>query len=158
MYFSIGDHPGFNCPLEEGLSFEDYSIEFEKEETAKLYSLDERELLRDKGEPYFNNEKIIRLKHELFVPDAMIFKNLESNYLIIKSDKSDKEIKVNFKGYPYLGIWTKVTDDIKAPFICIEPWYGVDDTVKGYDDYKNKEGIVKLEKQKTFFCTYSIEI
>ena len=31
MYFGIGGHPGFQAPLEEGLSFEDYFLEFESE-------------------------------------------------------------------------------------------------------------------------------
>ncbi|HJC22138.1 MAG TPA: aldose 1-epimerase family protein [Candidatus Eisenbergiella merdavium] len=29
MYFGIGGHPGFQVPLEDGLSFEDYFLEFE---------------------------------------------------------------------------------------------------------------------------------
>lgn len=28
MYFGLGGHPGFNVPLEAGLSFEDYCLEF----------------------------------------------------------------------------------------------------------------------------------
>lgn len=31
MYFGIGGHPGFQAPLEDGLSFEDYFLEFEPE-------------------------------------------------------------------------------------------------------------------------------
>ncbi len=30
MYFGIGGHPGFNIPMEEGLSFEDYELEFSR--------------------------------------------------------------------------------------------------------------------------------
>ena len=32
MWFSIGEHPGFNCPLFSNETMEDYSLEFEKEE------------------------------------------------------------------------------------------------------------------------------
>lgn len=31
MYFGIGGHPGFRVPLENGLDFEDYYLEFAKE-------------------------------------------------------------------------------------------------------------------------------
>ena len=30
MYFGIGGHPEFNIPMEEGLSFEDYELEFSR--------------------------------------------------------------------------------------------------------------------------------
>ena len=31
MWYAIGAHPGFNCPMEEGFAFEDYQLVFEKE-------------------------------------------------------------------------------------------------------------------------------
>ena len=29
MYFGVGGHPGFAVPLEKGLAFEDYCLQFE---------------------------------------------------------------------------------------------------------------------------------
>ena len=34
MWYAIGAHPGFNCPMEEGFAFEDYQLVFEKEENT----------------------------------------------------------------------------------------------------------------------------
>ena len=33
MWYAIGAHPGFNCPMEDGFAFEDYQLVFEKEKT-----------------------------------------------------------------------------------------------------------------------------
>ena len=33
MYFSLGGHPAFNCPLHEDETYSDYYLEFEKKET-----------------------------------------------------------------------------------------------------------------------------
>lgn len=43
MWYAIGAHPGFNCPMEDGFAFEDYQLVFEKEEDAVSipYDLDQ---------------------------------------------------------------------------------------------------------------------
>lgn len=33
MWYAIGAHPGFNCPMEEGFAFEDYQLVFERKKT-----------------------------------------------------------------------------------------------------------------------------
>ena len=30
MWYAIGAHPGFNCPMEDGFAFEDYQLVFER--------------------------------------------------------------------------------------------------------------------------------
>jgi len=35
MYFSIGAHPGFNCPLLPGEKFEEYVLGFDQDETIE---------------------------------------------------------------------------------------------------------------------------
>ncbi|MCC3145289.1 hypothetical protein LJ207_08135 [Halanaerobium sp. Z-7514] len=45
-----------------------------------------------------------------------------------------------------------------APFVCIEPWYGIADSVDSTGDLKNKEGIIRLKSGKEFSCQHSIEI
>ena len=36
MPYFIGGHPGFNCPLLDDEVYEDYYLEFEKEETCSV--------------------------------------------------------------------------------------------------------------------------
>ena len=39
MPYFIGGHPGFNCPLLDDEVYEDYYLEFEKEETCSVHVL-----------------------------------------------------------------------------------------------------------------------
>ena len=45
-----------------------------------------------------------------------------------------------------------------APFLCIEPWYGIADEVNPAKDFKDKKGIQSLQANETFTCRYSITI
>ncbi|WP_346355330.1 aldose 1-epimerase family protein [Azotosporobacter soli] len=153
MFFSIGAHPAFNCPLVSGETFADYYLEFEKMETIGNYLL-EHGLLRLETKPLLKNEAVIGLNYPLFANDALVFKGLQSRVVSLKSRKSDKSVKVMFEGFPYLGIWSKEA----APFICLEPWYGVADLADEERAFEKKEGMQKLAAHETFRAAYRIEI
>ncbi|SHH96054.1 aldose 1-epimerase family protein [Clostridium grantii] len=150
MYFSIGAHPAFNCNIYEG----DKYLEFEEKETLDSYITNLKNGLMEKGKnPILENEKELLLTYDLFKEDALIFDNIKSNSISIRDDKTGEKVKVSIKGFPYLGIWTP-----EAPFICIEPWYGLPDTVDSNKQLKDKIGIEKLEGNKTFKANYQVEI
>lgn len=153
ILFSIGAHPGFNCPLTLGEKFSDYYIEFEKEEDTERHLLNDG-LFNGKKQKVLRNEKTLNLSEELFLADAIVFKNLNSSSLKLKSRKSDYELKFNFRGFPYLGIWKKT----EASFICIEPWFGLADKIDFDGDLEEKEGIVSLPEGEKFVCAYSVEV
>ncbi|GAB6099192.1 aldose 1-epimerase family protein [Halanaerocella petrolearia] len=154
MYFSIGAHPAFNWPLEKGKQKDDYYLEFETKENVDSYFLEEG-LLTDNKEMFLSSSKTKDLVGELFNNDALIFKDLQSEKISLKSKKSKRRVTVEFEGFPYLGIWSKSEE---APFICIEPWYGIADFKETTGELKKKEGIISLIPQAEFSCVYSIEI
>ena len=148
MPFSIGAHPAFALSG----NFETYSIEFEQEETLEYYLL-ENDLVSNTTKKLEANTKPIPLNYELFDNDALIFKSIKSNSLTLL-ENSKPMIKVFFKDFPNLGIWTKKN----APFLCIEPWFGYSDTEENSGNIFEKEGIQILEGNKTFNSKFSIEI
>ncbi|OXA70987.1 aldose epimerase [Flavobacterium aquidurense] len=148
MPFSIGAHPAI--ALAE--NFENYAIEFEKEEVLKYYIL-EHDLISNKTEVLETSDNLIPLNYQLFENDALIFKSLESNSLTIL-ENSKPYIKVDFEDFPSLGIWTKE----KAPFVCIEPWLGYSDTSENSGDLFEKEGILVLDANQTFHSKFSITL
>jgi galactose mutarotase-like enzyme len=153
MPFSIGAHPAFNIPLLANESFEDYYLEFEDEErleTIKLegaYRNGKRVLLSE-------STKVLNLSRELFKDDALIFEKLKNNSISIRSTNHKKYIKVKFEGFPYVGIWTTQT----APFICIEPWFGIADEHGDVKEMKDRLGVITLEPNQSFKCTFSITV
>ena len=98
--------------------------------------------------------KVLRLNHDLFIEDALVFKKLFSEEVKLTNTANNYFVKVNFKGFPYLGIWTK---PVKAPFLCIEPWYGLADSTQK-TDFSNKKGILHLAPSKQFDASYTITI
>jgi galactose mutarotase-like enzyme len=156
IFFSIGAHPGFNCPLIESETMEDYYLEFSQIENANIEFVNPGTgLLTGVKELYLKSEKIINLDKDLFKKDALVFKELNSSQVSIKSHKNSKKVTVNFEGFPYLGIWSKPSG---APFVCIEPWFGHADFENFNGDFREKEGIIGLEKDKEFTSTYCIAI
>ena len=151
MYFSIGAHPGFYCPG----NFSDYYFEFEKEETKEIIPVVSGGYLKREKVPYLNNTKVIELNKHIFEEDALIFENLSSKYICLKNKKNSKGIKLSFEGFPFLGLWTKPDD---APFVCIEPWYGHADFEDFKGDFKDKDGIIKLNGEEEFNSLYTIEL
>ena len=148
MPFSIGAHPAFALPG----NFENYNIQFEKEESLEYYVL-ENDLISNKTKILESENKLVPLNYELFENDALIFKTLKSNSITILENKKPF-LKVNFNDFPSLGIWTKMN----APFLCIEPWFGYSDTNENSGNLFEKEGIQILEENKTFRSEFSIEI
>jgi galactose mutarotase-like enzyme len=152
MLFSVGAHPGFNCPLLENETMEDYSIVFETEETC-YRRLKVNGLLSGEKSLFLDNQKEIKLRHNLFHEGAAILDDYKSNWLEIRNYKNNHVIRVEFRGFPYLGIWSSQND---GPFVCIEPWYGVDSTVGDSPELTKKEGLQKLAYEDSFECGYSI--
>ena len=152
IYFSIGGHPAFSCPIVPNEKFNDYFLEFDVRENAERYTLKDG-LLTGATEPLLKDEKTLQLNHDLFAKDALVFKGLKSECIVLKSRRSKVKLNFNFKGFPYLGIWSK-----PGPFICIEPWFGHADYENATGEFKDKEGIIALEKGKQFNCEYSVEI
>lgn len=153
IYFSIGAHPGFNCPLSADEKLEDYYLEFEQKETAYKYCLENG--FPGKRELFLRDDNSISLSKNLFKDDALVFENLQSTQIALKSRKSSKSVTVNYEGFPYLGIWSK---DGGAPFVCIEPWCGIADAVGQGGHLKEKKGIECLEPEQEFKRKYSISL
>ena len=154
MLFSIGAHPAFNWTLKEDEKKEDYFLEFENIKETKRYFLNDKGLVYDSVDLKIIDNKIA-LNEELFKNDALVFEDLNIKTLTLKNSINENYIKLNFENFPYLGIWSKPTG---APFICIEPWFGVADSFDSSKNLEDKKGIITLLKDEIFSSFYSIEI
>lgn len=153
LYFSIGAHPGFACPLRDGEQFSDYFIEFEHPETCPRWYANENGHIHKSEENYLQDTRVIPYTRDRFGEDALIFKDLRSSHVSIKSFKNDHAVTLDFAGWPYLGIWSKPGG---APFMCLEPWYGIADHVGHDGELTRKEGIMPLEPGLNFCCEYGM--
>lgn len=154
MLFSIGAHPAFNWPLEENEKKEDCFLEFEDLKNTKRYFLNDKGLVYKNQDLEIIDNKMF-LNEEVFKNDALVFNDLNIKTLTFKNTNNENFIKVDFENFPYLGIWSKPSG---APFICIEPWFGVADEEDSTQNFEDKKGLVTLEKDETFSCFYSVRI
>ncbi|HEY6976060.1 MAG TPA: aldose 1-epimerase family protein, partial [Chitinophagaceae bacterium] len=125
MLFSVGGHPAFKVPLVNGTTFEDYFLEFNHFENASRWPLSKEGLIEDAPVQIIEHTDKLPLKKSLFYEDALVFKHLVSKSAYILSSKTSHGLKVNFHGFPYLGVWSARDAD----FVCIEPWCGIADSV-----------------------------
>lgn len=155
LYFSVGGHPAFKCPVFENEQYEDYFLEFEHAETSKTHLINMANgLISTDTKPVFNHSNKLPLTHDLFNEDALIFKDLKSKKVALKSKVYGEVLSVSYNDFPYLGIWAKPTGD----YVCIEPWLGIADNEATNQDLKTKEGILTLAANETFMAGYGIEV
>jgi len=148
MPFSIGAHPAFAIDN----AFDNYSLVFNQSEKMISHQLENEQFDGSIREIEAENGKI-NLDYSLFEKDALVFKELKSNEIILQHN-NEFVLKMSFEGFPYLGIWTKPN----APFLCIEPWCGLADNVKHNGNIEEKEGINFLQPQEGFSRTIKIEL
>ncbi len=144
MYFSIGAHPAFNCEVGD-------TIEFEENETICTERIDNTNLLIDKKFPLLENEKSIKITKEIFEPDALILSEIKSKKLRLIGKN---EIEFTFGDAPVLGIWAKPG----APYVCIEPWYGINDSHEIKSDISEKREILSLIPGNEFGFEWRVKI
>lgn len=142
MYFSLGAHPAF--VLEDDIDF--YSIAFEKEEQFNRHLLDAG-LRNQQSEIVPMQGNILPLKKDFFENDAIVIKGMQSNVLTLINKHQQKVISLEATDYPYYGIWAKSP----FPFVCLEPWDGIADSINATGELTEKEGIRSLASTEVVF-------
>jgi galactose mutarotase-like enzyme len=154
MYFSLGAHPAFKVPLVNGLEYTDYYLAFDKTETSPRWPISSEGLIREDAQPFLNKASKLSLSKALFQQDALVFKNLASSTISLKSDRSPHGLDLFFPGFPFMGIWAAKNAD----FVCIEPWCGIADSVSTSQQLTEKEGINRLQPGEAFNRTWTVTV
>ncbi len=158
MLFCLGGHPGFNVPMAAGEAFEDYQLEFEKEEILESNHVNEDEAISaSRKDAVLDSGRILPLERSLFNNDAMIFEDIQSKWVNLVSRETGKGIHFAYPGFPILAVWTK-GEPLDAPYVCLEPWFGM-----GFRDdegtaLEQKYGVQHLAPGGVFTAAFSAEI
>ena len=152
LLFSIGAHPAFKVPLVANTTYEEYTLCFNEFENTGRYPLTAEGLLAEDPQIFLQNTDELPLKKSLFYEDAIVFKTLQSSSIKLESEQTQHGLTVDFKGFPYMGIWSAKD----ANFVCIEPWLGITDSVNATGNLEEKEGIITLEGGDRFKADWTI--
>ena len=155
LYFSIGGHPAFVCPLKENEKQTDYKIQID----AKSSSLTRTNFLDGyachKLETILLVDGCLEITNGIFDRDALIFENDQANKVSLMTPGGQTYLSVSFDA-PVFGIWSPVGKS--APFICIEPWYGRCDKADFHGSLEEREWGNELAPGAEFTAEYKIEI
>ena len=150
MPFALGSHPAFNLP---GV-LEDWSIVFDAVEEPLCHRVAEN-LLSSAPEPFaFLSDNSIALSGGIFDRDALIFKGIRSRHLQLVHRERGVRLDFDTGGASVLGIWAKPG----APYVCLEPWCGFDDTSEINADIMRKPGMLTLAASECFVTGYRVAV
>ena len=161
--FTLGAHPAFNIPIPgvEAASLDQYYLLFTHSWTSYGPSITDdglcdyttpQKLIVDSDTlplswELIDREKTITLED---VPDKRIT-------LVANAEASSEThgIQIDFEGFDYLGIWSAAPG---CPFVALEPWCGIADTVDCDGIFEHKPGIISLEPGQNIAKTLSVKV
>ncbi|TGY91942.1 aldose 1-epimerase family protein [Petralouisia muris] len=155
MYFSIGGHPGFLCPLKEGESQSEYSIWMDQEEV--LFSRIDLEtgLMRSYKNVLTLPQGRRVLEEGVFDEGVYIMEDYQVQKVSLLNPDNEPYLTVSFQT-PLVGIWSP--EKKHAPFVCIEPWYGRCDREAFQGNLRNREWGNMLVPGGVFERSYQITV
>ncbi len=153
LHFGLGSHPGF--ALDGALS--DWHVEFDEAETGQAYRLQAQEdggvlLARHPEDLALDEGRRLRLDEGLFDRDALMLKDIKSRCISLVHRERGPHVRLHTGGAPNLGLWSRPA----APYLCIEPWHGLDDDGAAPLELGAKPQLVHLAPNGVFETSYRI--
>ncbi|XIF19774.1 MAG: aldose 1-epimerase family protein [Acetilactobacillus jinshanensis] len=157
LWFSTGSHPGFNLPLKnDGTRFEDYHLTVAPKKIYPRIIL--KNSLNDIQNPVKADMRTpLNLTHQLFNNDAFVLSlHNQQTTLMLTTFKNNNGVALTVYKCPFVGIWSSYPKE--APFVCIEPWWGLADNYYHHGELTKKTAINKLPARQNFSARYDITV
>lgn len=158
MFFSIGAHPAFFCPIREGERQSSYYLAFQsrdgivpKEFTNTVFG--QGGLVTEEKKTYPLENGIMPITESLFDGDALVIEDHQIQRVALMDCNRKEYLSVEFDA-PLVGIWSPPKK--QAPFVCIEPWYGRCDSETFEGELKDRKWGNELAPGQIFETEYRI--
>lgn len=135
VWFSIGGHPGFLCPIDPGTDQTQYKLLFDVKDQI-ISTFIEGGLAGKEKKTYELRDGALAVTADLFDNDALVIEGNQAHSVALARPDGTPYLTVDFDA-PLFGIWSPPKK--KAPFICIEPWYGRCDSVDFTGNFEERE-------------------
>lgn len=156
LYFSIGAHPAFLCPIHGEKSKEGYSLFFDNvgsihhhgntSDTGLSIDSEDIELALDNGR--------VAISKDFFDRCTYMIEGNQTGVVGIEDTKGNRFVDVIFNT-PLFAIWSP--EGKNAPFICIEPWYGRADATDFNGELQDRKYGNTLKAGEVFNGGYSMK-
>lgn len=140
VWFSIGGHPGFLCPIDPGTDQTQYQILFDVKDAVTSTCI-AGGLVSEEKKTYALRNGALPITSDLFDGDALVIEGDQAHSVSLARPGGTPYLTVEFDA-PLFGIWSPPKKN--APFICIEPWYGRCDSVDFAGEFKEREWTQQL--------------
>lgn len=156
LYFSIGGHPGFNCPIHPEDSRDDYYLQFDAKDCIRNTSIGADGLASDDIVIYeLDEDGIIPISEELFAKDSLVIEDYQVHEISLLTPDKKPYVTVAFD-MPVVAVWTMPGKN--SPFICIEPWCGNCDHTNFAGTLEERKWSNQVEPGQRFAQEYKITI
>ena len=155
LYYCLGAHPGFYCPIDLNEPAERYWLEFDRPQNLNLLHMQENtRLVTGQETPYLKGERTIPLGDHFFDKGPMLFGGMDAATITLRG-KGGRFVEFGIKGFPNLCLWGVPT---KMSLIAIEPWIGTSDRVDTNHVWEQKPGIQRTEVGQTTHHTLTFRV
>jgi galactose mutarotase-like enzyme len=157
LYFSVGGHPRFACPVRDSggsAGFADHFIEFEKPESIDTIVKSYAPL--SAIEACFNADRTkLRLDYALFEKGCFCFSRLNSSFFTLKNSKNERALRFHPEGASHVQLWTMPGAD----YIALEPWYGSITSLPPKPEdrvWTERPGALHIPPETEYACAYRL--
>jgi galactose mutarotase-like enzyme len=155
IHFQIGGHPAFNIPDMKAGDKQRGCIRLDNSEPLdglKSYIDGSHEMIEI---PVEAENGMIAFTDNTWRNDSVKIHNCQVHRAELLNKKGEAEVTVEFRT-PVIAFWSPF--EKQAPFVCIEPWYGLGDP-RGFDgEFKDKPLMNHLQPGASFMSKYVITI
>lgn len=155
MYFSIGGHPAFLCPMGGNGAQTDCKLLFDTDDKLIASIIGDGGTLSTRAKEYTLKDGMMDITADLFDEDALIIENSQAHKVSLCDGEGQPYLTVSFDA-PLFGLWSPAKKN--APFVCIEPWYGRCDRETFAGELSEREYGNKLAPSEEFYAEYTITI
>ncbi|CCY58412.1 putative mutarotase [Clostridium sp. CAG:632] len=153
MFFSIGGHPAFMCPIDGEGKQTDYYLLFDNKEPLSYGKLSVNGLLETEGHTLDIGGGCMPITEHMFDEDALVIEGGQAHQVALAGPDKKPYLTVKFDA-PLFGLWSPAKKH--APFVCIEPWYGRCDRESFAGMLADREYGNELRPGKIFETEYTI--
>lgn len=154
IYFQVGGHPAFVVPGAEKGKYLKGKLRFDNPEPQRLYGNVGGCIVKG-HHTVKTKEGVWAFNEDSFADDAVIFDNSQIKHVELLDENEKPAVTLDFKT-PAVGIWSPAGKH--APFVCIEPWYGIHDWAEFDGEFKDKYLMNQLLPGSSFMSEYTITI
>ncbi|MBO7553093.1 MAG: aldose 1-epimerase family protein [Bacteroidaceae bacterium] len=151
IHFQIGGHPAFNVPggkLEGRIKLDNEApMTTLKSYPDGSHDMEEVPLEADMG--------IMEITSEFFRNDSVKIHKCQTHRAMLVDTDGEPAVTVDYQA-PVCAFWSPYGKE--APFVCIEPWYGIGDPRGFSGEFKDKPLMNHLLPGASFMSRYTITI